>query len=162
MGTQTTPRVPIDLNTSNAEKAAIKGGQCANAPTTFHFLIFAWLDPSMSNTAMSVMRRYAWIRPTQTIGYCSIKPNGPVPVIRPSVVATALLNATSVKIVPWIRSSRRRNTPMTEVDRGVVKGAISQSIRYQSARRGYRILESNQEICPLFALHTQVTLLPYD
>jgi hypothetical protein len=38
-----------------------------------------------------------------------MKPNNPVPVIRPKVVATALLKATSAKIVPWVRSSHRRN-----------------------------------------------------
>jgi hypothetical protein len=38
-----------------------------------------------------------------------MKPNGPLPVIQPAVVATALPSATSIKIVPWIRSSQRRN-----------------------------------------------------
>ena len=37
------------------------------------------------------------------------------------VVATALPNATNVKIVPWIRSSHRRNTAIPEVDCEVVK-----------------------------------------
>jgi hypothetical protein len=36
------------------------------------------------------------------------------------VVATALPNATSVKVVPWIRSSNRRNTAIREVDCEVV------------------------------------------
>jgi hypothetical protein len=46
----------------------------------------------------------------------------PAPVIRPTVVATALPNATRAKIVPWIRSSRRRNVAIAEVGYGVVKG----------------------------------------
>jgi hypothetical protein len=50
-----------------------------------------------------------------------MKPNRPVPVIQPTVVATALPNATSIKIVPWIRSSHRRNVAILEVDWGVVK-----------------------------------------
>jgi hypothetical protein len=50
-----------------------------------------------------------------------MKPNRPVPVIQPTVVATALPNATSIKIVPWIRSSHRRNVAILEVGWGVVK-----------------------------------------
>lgn len=49
---------------------------------------------------MIVIKRYAWKPITQTIGVWCIKPNGPVPVIHPKVVATALAKATSVKIVP--------------------------------------------------------------
>jgi len=37
------------------------------------------------------------------------------------VVATALPNATNVKMVPWIRSSHRRNTAIPELDCEVVK-----------------------------------------
>ncbi|MEA2705970.1 MAG: hypothetical protein QOH22_758 [Gemmatimonadaceae bacterium] len=48
---------PIDWNTSNEESAAMRGGQCANAPTTFHFLAFAWRDPINSNTAIIVINR---------------------------------------------------------------------------------------------------------
>jgi hypothetical protein len=48
-----------------------------------------------------------------------MKPNSPVPVIQPMVVATALLNATRAKMVPWIRSSHRRNVATLEV--GCVK-----------------------------------------
>jgi hypothetical protein len=55
------------------------------------------------------------------MGFCRMKPNRPVPVIRPMVVATALPNATSVKIVPWIRSSHRRNVAILEVGWGVVE-----------------------------------------
>src|SRR4030088_989844 len=54
IATRTIPRAPIDSNTSNEERAAIKGTQCASAPTTFHFLAFAWPEPSTSNTAMIV------------------------------------------------------------------------------------------------------------
>ena len=49
---------------------------------------------------MIVIRRYAWMRPTQTMGFCCMKPHGPVPIPRPMVVAAALPTATSVKIVP--------------------------------------------------------------
>src|SRR5882672_2165129 len=55
------------------------------------------------------------------MGFCFMKPNRPVPVIQPTVVATALPNATSIKIVPWIRSSHRRNVAILEVGWGVVK-----------------------------------------
>ena len=133
MATQTSRRAPIDSNTFNEERAAINGGQCANAPTMFHFLGFAWLEPSMSRIAIIVIRRYAWISPTQIIGSCFIKPNGPVPVVRPTVVATALPDATSVKIVPWIRSSRRRNALMPEVDCGV-KSVFLETWRNRKAR----------------------------
>jgi len=37
------------------------------------------------------------------------------------VVATALANATNVKIVPWIRRSHRRNAAIPDVDCEVVK-----------------------------------------
>jgi hypothetical protein len=40
------------------------------------------------------------MRPTQTMGFWCIKPNGPIPIIQPMVVRAALPNATSVKIVP--------------------------------------------------------------
>ncbi len=50
-----------------------------------------------------------------------MKPNSPVPVIQPMVVATALANATNVKIVPWIRRSHRRNLAIPDVDCEVVK-----------------------------------------
>lgn len=40
------------------------------------------------------------MRPTQTMGFCCMKANGPMPIIRPTVVAAALPNATSVKVVP--------------------------------------------------------------
>ena len=115
IATRTNPSAPIDLNTLNEERAAIRGGQCASAPTTFHLLGFSSFEPITSNAAMIVISRYAWIRPTQTIGFCRMKPNTPVPVIRPMVVATALANATSVRIVPWIRSSRRRKRAMLDV-----------------------------------------------
>jgi len=49
---------------------------------------------------MIVNRRYAWMRPTQTMGFCCMKPNGPIPIIQPIVVAAALPAATRVKIVP--------------------------------------------------------------
>ena len=39
------------------------------------------------------------------MGFCCMKPKKPVPVIRPAVVATALPNATNVRMVPWIRST---------------------------------------------------------
>jgi hypothetical protein len=50
-----------------------------------------------------------------------MKPKRPVPVIQPTVVATALPNATSIKIVPWIRRSHRRNVAILEAGWGVVK-----------------------------------------
>jgi hypothetical protein len=52
------------------------------------------------STAIIVIRRYAWMRPIQTMGFCCMKPNGPIPIIRPMVVAAAFPDATSVKIVP--------------------------------------------------------------
>jgi hypothetical protein len=48
-----------------------------------------------------------------------MKPNSPVPVIQPMVVATALPNATSVKTVPWIRSSHRRDAAIRDAVREV-------------------------------------------
>jgi hypothetical protein len=51
-----------------------------------------------------------------------MKPNRPVPVIQPMVVARALPNATSVKTVPWISSSHRRNTAILDVGLGAVRG----------------------------------------
>jgi hypothetical protein len=50
-----------------------------------------------------------------------MKPKSPVPVVQPMVVATALPNATSVRIVPWIRSSHRRNAVILEVVCEVLK-----------------------------------------
>ena len=94
------PNTPIDANTSNEENAAIKGGPCASAPTTCHFLVFVRPAPRIRSTAMIVIRRYAWMRPTQTMGFCCMKPNGPIPIIQPMVVAAALPSATRVKIVP--------------------------------------------------------------
>ena len=49
------------------------------------------------------------------MGFCCMKPNLPVPVFQPMVVATALPNATTVKTAPWISSSRRRNVAIPEV-----------------------------------------------
>ncbi len=40
------------------------------------------------------------MRPIQTMGFLCMKPNGPIPIIQPMVVAAALPDATSVKIVP--------------------------------------------------------------
>jgi hypothetical protein len=58
-----------------------------------------------------------------------MKPNGPAPVLQPMVVARALPSATRVKIVPWTRSSHRRNVGTREVGLEVVKGfAISLQI----------------------------------
>jgi hypothetical protein len=45
------------------------------------------------------------------------------------VVATALPNATSVRIVPWIRSSQRRNMALLEVGRGVIQAFIAIFLR---------------------------------
>jgi hypothetical protein len=44
-----------------------------------------------------------------------MKPNMPVPVSQPMVVATALPSATTVKILPWIRSSHRRKAAIPGV-----------------------------------------------
>jgi hypothetical protein len=57
-------------------------------------------DPRIRSTAIIVIRRYAWIRPTQTRGFCCMKPNGPIPIIQPIVVVAALPSATKAKIVP--------------------------------------------------------------
>src|SRR5262245_26984676 len=57
---------------------------------------------------------------TQTSGLCCMKPNGPSPVILPKVVAAALASATSVKIVPWIWISRRRNAAAPDDCRSVM------------------------------------------
>ena len=59
------------------------------------------------------------MRPIQTMGFCCMKPNGPIPSIQPMVVAAALPSATRVKIVPCIRSRRRRNVAIPVVDGGV-------------------------------------------
>jgi len=50
-----------------------------------------------------------------------MNPNSPVPVIQPIVVAKALAKATRVRMVPWVRSSRRRNVAIPEVDGEAVK-----------------------------------------
>ena len=53
----TIPSAPIDSNTFNEESAAIRGGQCASAPTTFHFRGFVSREPITSNTAIIVINR---------------------------------------------------------------------------------------------------------
>ena len=58
------------------------------------------------------------------MGFCRMKPNMPVPVSQPMVVATALPSATTVKIVPWIRSSHRRNAAIPGVVERVALIAI--------------------------------------
>ena len=53
----TIPSAPIDSNTFNEGRAAIKGGQCASAPTTFHFCGFVSREPITCNTAIIVINR---------------------------------------------------------------------------------------------------------
>jgi len=49
-----------------------------------------------------------------------MNPKRPDPVFQPTVVATALPIATSIKIAPWTRSRRRRNVAILEVSWGAV------------------------------------------
>ena len=48
---------PRGANASNEDNAAINGGTCASAPTTFHLRGFSSLEPNASSTAMIAISR---------------------------------------------------------------------------------------------------------
>src|SRR5450432_4077072 len=73
------------------------------------------------------------------MGSRCIKPNSPLPVALPTVVATALPNATNSKIVPWIRNSHRRNVAILEyADRDSRAGAHDEVVPIFAARLAAR------------------------